>query len=467
MALLKPIIRLYPELPIKRLEEDALNIKDIVNNLTIILINAGSPLMLGLYGSWGSGKSSIVNAIRQEVAKLHEDGIVSVSFGAWDHENPDGLLPWLIYAIADNIPQNKSSRQVIKKLKMFAKSAILISSDVLLKSATAGAYGQKDAKDIVCLAEEGAKEDALSKYFDSHLKYKQDFIDIAKKLFKAKITKVIILIDDIDRCHPENIFKFIDNIRRLFSILEATSDENELCGFSILFAVDKEIVELSIKAKYPGMQSDPAEYLTKIFSISFHAPTISIPSMDKFIEEKVKAYFIKESDFVAIETNVATALKNAVTESQGKLTPRHIATFIRHYMASKYILKKTFPLMESNPAHQIPIILMGIVTPANFKEIIMTPKESVSAVIQHLYIYRTTVRDDLREPHAVAFSRYTGKDISKLWLNYQHDSLLKALNAFRDNIYEKYKQLSQPEHDHCIAYDVENALKEANQFISL
>lgn len=155
MALEKPTVRLYPELPIKRLEEDALNINEIVNNLTTILINAGSPLMLGLYGSWGSGKSSIVNAVRQEVRKLHDDGIVSVSFGAWDHENPDGLLPWLIYGIAESIPKNGSSEQVIEKLKMFAKSAILISSDVLLKTATAGAYSLTDAQNITSSAEEG------------------------------------------------------------------------------------------------------------------------------------------------------------------------------------------------------------------------------------------------------------------------------------------------------------------------
>ncbi len=68
MTLMKPLIRLYPELPIKGLEEDALDLGEIVNNLTSILANAGSPLMLGLYGSWGSGKSSIINSVKQFVA---------------------------------------------------------------------------------------------------------------------------------------------------------------------------------------------------------------------------------------------------------------------------------------------------------------------------------------------------------------------------------------------------------------
>ena len=60
--------------------KDKLRFSDYKPALMDILLNAGTPLTVGVYGTWGSGKTSLLRMLKQEIddqeRQKHSDGVV-------------------------------------------------------------------------------------------------------------------------------------------------------------------------------------------------------------------------------------------------------------------------------------------------------------------------------------------------------------------------------------------------------
>ena len=58
-----------PDLPITKSSEDKLNRGSFAENLAHVLLHSSFPasFTVGLYGSWGSGKTSLLNMVIEQV----------------------------------------------------------------------------------------------------------------------------------------------------------------------------------------------------------------------------------------------------------------------------------------------------------------------------------------------------------------------------------------------------------------
>ena len=79
-------------------------LKEIVSN------EKNLPLTIGLYGDWGSGKSSILKILEEQLKK--DDDVVVVYFDGWSFESFDDAKMALIQGIVDALE---------KEEKFFAK----------------------------------------------------------------------------------------------------------------------------------------------------------------------------------------------------------------------------------------------------------------------------------------------------------------------------------------------------------
>lgn len=75
---------LSPDLPIAKLEEDGLNRGSFAESLakTLVQYSFPSSLTIGLYGEWGSGKTSLLNMVFENVERI-DDGVVVLRFNPW------------------------------------------------------------------------------------------------------------------------------------------------------------------------------------------------------------------------------------------------------------------------------------------------------------------------------------------------------------------------------------------------
>lgn len=84
-------------------------LKDVITNPKNL------PITVGLYGDWGSGKSSILKILQEQLEK--DDDTVVVYFDGWSFENFDDAKMALIQGIVDALESNEKFSQSQRRCK--------------------------------------------------------------------------------------------------------------------------------------------------------------------------------------------------------------------------------------------------------------------------------------------------------------------------------------------------------------
>jgi len=95
----------YSDKPIGSNNEDMLNRKGFAKILALTLVHLESrdTFTVGLFGKWGSGKTSLVNMTLTEIESIQaerktEDQIIVVHFEPWNFTDTNQLLTQFLYA---------------------------------------------------------------------------------------------------------------------------------------------------------------------------------------------------------------------------------------------------------------------------------------------------------------------------------------------------------------------------------
>ncbi|HZY36785.1 MAG TPA: P-loop NTPase fold protein [Mucilaginibacter sp.] len=229
--------------------------------------------MLVLYGEWGSGKTSLMKHIEQNINK---DIYKTIFFHAWEHEKDENLALSLCDALTDNIDSNSQA------IKDFMKGALLafrgFTSGMTLKTpAWLSGLGLdlEISGDKINKALDDALNEDKPSFYISNKDFKKNFCKIEELILKkSDAQKLLIFIDDLDRCEPENVLNLITALKLFFTYGENTVF---FCG------IDKNAVKKAVGTKYRDIVKSE-EYLEKVFDISFHMPQII--SLKKMLESR-------------------------------------------------------------------------------------------------------------------------------------------------------------------------------------
>lgn len=95
----------YSDKPIGSNNEDMLNRKGFAKILarTLVHLESRDTFTVGLFGKWGSGKTSLVNMTLTEIESIQaerktEDQIIVVHFEPWNFTDTNQLLTQFLYA---------------------------------------------------------------------------------------------------------------------------------------------------------------------------------------------------------------------------------------------------------------------------------------------------------------------------------------------------------------------------------
>ena len=99
---------LSPDLPITKSTEDALNRGAFAKSLAKTLLRYSHPssFTIGLYGEWGSGKTSLLNMILENVEHA-DDSAVILRFNPWLCSEPRRLITQFFKQMASAIKLKK------------------------------------------------------------------------------------------------------------------------------------------------------------------------------------------------------------------------------------------------------------------------------------------------------------------------------------------------------------------------
>lgn len=254
--------------PIDREEQDLLGRSFFSKQLgkAIYEYNGKDGLVIGLFGKWGTGKTSVINMAINEINKLAENDKnkpMIMKFAPWNYSDKNNLISLFFQSL-----KNKIEVQDNKKFKKKVGKALI---DYL------AAF---DALSLVPGVSSGFVESlkSLVRGLGTNLMQVPDLDktreNLEQELIKAD-KKIIVVIDDIDRLTNSQI-------RDIFQLVKQVADFPNVI---YVLAMDREVVRSALTERH---NIDGNEYLEKIIQVSFELPVLRKSRLHNIFLTKLK-----------------------------------------------------------------------------------------------------------------------------------------------------------------------------------
>ncbi len=251
---------------------DALGRKELEPPLTQFVTQASGPFVLALDGSWGSGKTTFLKMWR---VKLAEAGHVCLYLNAWKtdftQEPLVAVIGELSNAIESFAPVGKKGeilRKNMKKARQIAGSIAKRSIPVAAKLATLGILDTQDLTEkIISDLASDVIEDRIKDYENGKSEveeFRKSLTSLSNEVEKLKSdlpAKVIVIIDELDRCRPTYAVQLLERIKHLFDVP----------GVVFILGIDRSQLNHSIRAIY-GDDFNAQGYLKRFIDIDYRLP---------------------------------------------------------------------------------------------------------------------------------------------------------------------------------------------------
>lgn len=270
-------------------------------------IRGGEPpqFTIGLYGAWGSGKSSLLKAIDAALSRPESD-VMPVFFDAWRYERADHIVIPLLHRICD--VANSGDPDLAKVLRR-ALGALILSLKFNIQGLT---IDPKAAK--------GAWEDSGLTPLDDA--FSRPFIELQQVPHALKGRRIAVLIDDLDRCSPENVV----------AVLEAINLVMDVPGFIFVLALDYEVLIQAIATKYPHVSGHA--FIEKMVQLPFRVPPL-YGGTDDLLTQLVPAWDALARELP--EPFVSCCAEIAMLALRGN--PRQIKRYINSFLVVDRIVR--------------------------------------------------------------------------------------------------------------------------------
>lgn len=297
MAWSRDVIEANKENILSSLKEDTLKREKLLSNFVLQLSKAQGPLVISLDAPWGSGKTFFVKQAKMIIEKngiddglwkrisvnwsdeeaSHVQDLIPVYYDAWENDNETDPILSILYSIAEN--ETVRGRVSIPKKVNWKKHL----SNAFFFSVKAG-FGPFAAEGAQFLkkTKDSWRGSALLTKYENQRKANQDlqvtitgfFTAICESYCQAfgndkKIAeelernKIVVFIDELDRCRPDFAVRLLERIKHY------ANDDH------VIFVMSTNLNELQymIKNVY-GDGFDAARYLDRFFDIHMMLPAV-------------------------------------------------------------------------------------------------------------------------------------------------------------------------------------------------
>lgn len=326
-------------------------IREVVTDPTLL------PVVLGVFGDWGGGKSSIMKMLANDLDASADQSIVSLTFNGWVFEGYEDAKTALLTSILVQLAEHKRLGPKLKdkltalfnrvKWMEVAKLGIkyagmplaghLLMSQISGSSTGALPPAALTLPDFSIINWGGLIKDKPEETQSE----KAELLEVRKfrdefeqMLADTDIRALIVLIDDLDRCLPERIIETLEAIK-LFMAVPKTAFVIGADPRIVRHAIAKRYVEQQLRTEDATHQDQYDlinDYLEKLIQIPYHLPRLSPAEVETYINLlfchkglNQKLWELVQTDWLAKRTNnyyVAyryTAISDAV--GLGKITP--------------------------------------------------------------------------------------------------------------------------------------------------
>ena len=227
--------------------QDSFNISKYINGLVNFIKSCNTPMTIAVQGDWGTGKTSIMTMIKNELRNSKNLNLVWFNTWQFSQFNLGDKLPLtMLNKLVNEVSSNKESENF-----KYIKKAMVGVADAILGHISGGALEVSSFLD---------NEENL---FEAIERLKESF----QKLVNEKAGddgRVIIFIDDLDRIEPERAVELLEVLKIFLDC--------EKCIF--VLAIDYSVVTRGVKVKYGNDFSEGKgkSFFDKIIQVPFKMP---------------------------------------------------------------------------------------------------------------------------------------------------------------------------------------------------
>jgi len=360
------------DMPCIDINQAQFQFKAYANTLATIILSKDNktPLVIGVYGNWGSGKTSLMQIVKTKVEEkrnikennqipsfMHEEDpntfrpCKTVWFNAWKYSKEEELWVSLIDAIGRELRKDSDLLKKIKEKASDFKRKYKWSKAMLSTMTQLLSYGRVNLNiEESRFAQNVAFYDEFQNFFDEII------ADFTKRETGGAL---VIFIDDLDRCLPSKVI----------GLLEAIKLFMDRPGCIFLIGTDPKMITSAIQAHYDthGIKEMSAEeYLDKIVQIHFTLPPPRSDDIKAFIRNLPGLEPFTRDQLELIASGVPT-------------NPRRIKTFV-NYIELQWALLVNIGLGELKDKQNLAEWLMlNEVSPA-FREEVQSGKSEASII---------------------------------------------------------------------------------------
>lgn len=256
-------------------ERDLLGFGDVAAPVEeTVLRDRLDPVSIGLIGPWGSGKTTILGILERELERDLTTAVVSAR--PWEYDPALDVKATLIGQVLATVrPLVEAEEGTEGDLKRLGEK--LVRRINWTKALTIGAKtaltlqlpSWDSVLDVVKDSSSGGAE------ADPTLAgFRKDFEEYLSE--SARVTRVVVLVDDLDRCLPETVVSILEGIKLFLAVPK----------MAFVIAYDEAPVVDAIKERY--QQSDDKatmakQYLEKIVQIPVRVPNLGRDATEAYL----------------------------------------------------------------------------------------------------------------------------------------------------------------------------------------
>jgi len=307
--------RILPDLPLAVADKDHFHFDEFAATLSRLIADktTRTPLAIGIHGSWGTGKTSLLRRIQKmleptvaladptrasplEFVNDNENPQAkyrlcrTVWFNAWKYADEDQLLVALVRVILHAMAEDDFVSKVIGKLldptypRRDVVNTVLSWFSIKVGNAQVGL--STGTPQPTAFAEKTALLDMFDDAFNKlmaawvHRSLDAERIDPSKGI-------LVIFIDDLDRCLPEKTVQVLEAVKLFL--------DKEGCVF--VLGADREVTRQAVESYYQNSKvtgQNAGDYLEKIIQLRFDLPMIDSARMEEYLtDQKVESALLQ------------------------------------------------------------------------------------------------------------------------------------------------------------------------------
>ena len=238
------------------------------------------PVAIGLSGAWGSGKTSVLELVKAAILERSGESknhVLVIPTQPWRYDPAVGPKESLISEVLSALQGEFDTNDPLGKAGLDAFRSLVekVNWSKAIKMATKSAITMQlpSIAEVLNLVSDDAGSLDSPKGLAA---FRSEFEDLLRNPGLRHLSRVVVLVDDLDRCLPETVVETLEAIR-LFLSAE---------GMSFVIAADEERVAEAIQQRYGTVGADgESERPAKLYLHKIIQTTIPLPSLSRFDTE--------------------------------------------------------------------------------------------------------------------------------------------------------------------------------------